>query len=75
MSGLWSNVSLPFSVYETVFSLLSLCFADMEVQKMKKAMESLMAANEEKVDLSHKFPIAFENHKGTWHSMLLMMIV
>uniref|UniRef100_A0A672PJH5 Liprin-beta-1-like n=1 Tax=Sinocyclocheilus grahami TaxID=75366 RepID=A0A672PJH5_SINGR len=25
-----------------------LCFADMEVQKMKKAMESLMAANEEK---------------------------
>uniref|UniRef100_A0A8C1G155 PPFIA binding protein 1b n=1 Tax=Cyprinus carpio TaxID=7962 RepID=A0A8C1G155_CYPCA len=28
--------------------LLSLCFADMEVQKMKKAMESLMAANEEK---------------------------
>uniref|UniRef100_A0A671KZF4 Liprin-beta-1-like n=1 Tax=Sinocyclocheilus anshuiensis TaxID=1608454 RepID=A0A671KZF4_9TELE len=42
------NVSLPFSVYEMVFSLLSLCFADMEVQKMKKAMESLMAANEEK---------------------------
>uniref|UniRef100_A0A672PR75 Liprin-beta-1-like n=1 Tax=Sinocyclocheilus grahami TaxID=75366 RepID=A0A672PR75_SINGR len=35
-------------VYEMVFSLLSLCFADMEVQKMKKAMESLMAANEEK---------------------------
>uniref|UniRef100_A0A8C2B3P1 PPFIA binding protein 1b n=1 Tax=Cyprinus carpio TaxID=7962 RepID=A0A8C2B3P1_CYPCA len=29
-------------------TLLSLCFADMEVQKMKKAMESLMAANEEK---------------------------
>uniref|UniRef100_A0A673MUN7 Liprin-beta-1-like n=1 Tax=Sinocyclocheilus rhinocerous TaxID=307959 RepID=A0A673MUN7_9TELE len=26
----------------------ALCFADMEVQKMKKAMESLMAANEEK---------------------------
>uniref|UniRef100_A0A8C2L2I0 PPFIA binding protein 1b n=1 Tax=Cyprinus carpio TaxID=7962 RepID=A0A8C2L2I0_CYPCA len=42
------NVSLPFSVYEIVYSLLSLCFADMEVQKMKKAMESLMAANEEK---------------------------
>uniref|UniRef100_A0A8C1MMU0 PPFIA binding protein 1b n=1 Tax=Cyprinus carpio TaxID=7962 RepID=A0A8C1MMU0_CYPCA len=42
------NVSLPFSVFEIVFSLLSLCFADMEVQKMKKAMESLMAANEEK---------------------------
>uniref|UniRef100_A0A671KVE9 Liprin-beta-1-like n=1 Tax=Sinocyclocheilus anshuiensis TaxID=1608454 RepID=A0A671KVE9_9TELE len=37
-----------FNVYEMVFSLLSLCFADMEVQKMKKAMESLMAANEEK---------------------------
>uniref|UniRef100_A0A673M264 Liprin-beta-1-like n=1 Tax=Sinocyclocheilus rhinocerous TaxID=307959 RepID=A0A673M264_9TELE len=36
------------TVYEMVFSLLSLCFADMEVQKMKKAMESLMAANEEK---------------------------
>uniref|UniRef100_A0A8C1ZGQ3 PPFIA binding protein 1b n=1 Tax=Cyprinus carpio TaxID=7962 RepID=A0A8C1ZGQ3_CYPCA len=35
-------------VYEMDFSLLSLCFADMEVQKMKKAMESLMAANEEK---------------------------
>uniref|UniRef100_A0A8C2L1I8 PPFIA binding protein 1b n=1 Tax=Cyprinus carpio TaxID=7962 RepID=A0A8C2L1I8_CYPCA len=35
-------------VYEIVYSLLSLCFADMEVQKMKKAMESLMAANEEK---------------------------
>uniref|UniRef100_A0A8C1MM41 PPFIA binding protein 1b n=1 Tax=Cyprinus carpio TaxID=7962 RepID=A0A8C1MM41_CYPCA len=35
-------------VFEIVFSLLSLCFADMEVQKMKKAMESLMAANEEK---------------------------
>lgn len=50
------NVSLPFRVYEMVFSLLSLCFADMEVQKMKKAMESLMAANEEKVVLSHKFP-------------------
>uniref|UniRef100_A0A673MNP6 Liprin-beta-1-like n=1 Tax=Sinocyclocheilus rhinocerous TaxID=307959 RepID=A0A673MNP6_9TELE len=32
----------------TIFNLLSLCFADMEVQKMKKAMESLMAANEEK---------------------------
>uniref|UniRef100_A0A8C2B226 PPFIA binding protein 1b n=1 Tax=Cyprinus carpio TaxID=7962 RepID=A0A8C2B226_CYPCA len=37
-----------FAVYDIVFSLLSLCFADMEVQKMKKAMESLMAANEEK---------------------------
>ncbi len=49
MSGLRPNVSLPFRVYEMVFSLLSLCFADVEVQKMKKAMESLMAANEEKV--------------------------
>lgn len=47
---------MPFRVYEMVFSLLSLCFADVEVQKMKKAMESLMAANEEKVILSHKFP-------------------
>uniref|UniRef100_A0A8C1A3X0 PPFIA binding protein 1b n=1 Tax=Cyprinus carpio carpio TaxID=630221 RepID=A0A8C1A3X0_CYPCA len=37
-----------FNVYEMDFSLLSLCFADMEVQKMKRAMESLMAANEEK---------------------------
>lgn len=55
MSDLSPNVSLPFSVYEIVYSLLSLCFADMEVQKMKKAMESLMAANEEKVVLSHKF--------------------
>ncbi len=65
MSGLRPNCSsLPFRVYEMVFSLLSLCFADVEVQKMKKAMESLMAANEEKVVLSHKvsFPIAFENH-------------
>jgi len=44
-----------------VFILLSLCFADMEVQRMKKAMESLMAANEEKVVLCQKFPTAFEN--------------
>uniref|UniRef100_A0A673MML7 Liprin-beta-1-like n=1 Tax=Sinocyclocheilus rhinocerous TaxID=307959 RepID=A0A673MML7_9TELE len=29
-------------------TIFNLCFADMEVQKMKKAMESLMAANEEK---------------------------
>lgn len=56
MSDLSPNVSSHFSVYDIVFSLLSLCFADMEVQKMKKAMESLMAANEEKVVLSHKFP-------------------
>uniref|UniRef100_A0A8C2B1M7 PPFIA binding protein 1b n=1 Tax=Cyprinus carpio TaxID=7962 RepID=A0A8C2B1M7_CYPCA len=33
---------------QKIQALLSLCFADMEVQKMKKAMESLMAANEEK---------------------------
>lgn len=38
-----------------VFSSLSLCLADMEVQKMKRAMESLMAANEEKVVLGHEF--------------------
>uniref|UniRef100_A0A8C0YH47 PPFIA binding protein 1b n=1 Tax=Cyprinus carpio carpio TaxID=630221 RepID=A0A8C0YH47_CYPCA len=29
-------------------TIFNLCFADMEVQKMKRAMESLMAANEEK---------------------------
>lgn len=47
--------SLAFRVYEMIFSSLSLCLADMEVQKMKRAMESLMAANEEKVVLGHEF--------------------
>lgn len=33
----------------TLVLLHSLCVSDLEVQRMKKAVESLMAANEEKV--------------------------
>uniref|UniRef100_A0A8C2K7G6 PPFIA binding protein 1b n=1 Tax=Cyprinus carpio TaxID=7962 RepID=A0A8C2K7G6_CYPCA len=43
-----SFLQVKTTIDVTIFNLLSLCFADMEVQKMKKAMESLMAANEEK---------------------------
>lgn len=43
---------------------------------MKKAMESLMAANEEKVVLGHKFPfpLLLEINKRSWHLMLIMML-
>ncbi|KAI4901627.1 hypothetical protein NFI96_012808, partial [Prochilodus magdalenae] len=44
-----TSVALAVVLFALALVLLhGLCFADMEVQRMKKAVESLMAANEEK---------------------------
>ena len=69
----FASISIMNSQERVSLRVISDCeysvFADVEVQRMKKAMESLMAANEEKVQLPQTRQLFMVCQGNTEHSV------